>query len=407
VAFVLATSTACLEHIEALTTQVRYDPYRQVFEVEQRLVGVEKRFLGCEALEDCLAAIERAMSLQPNSSVSLALGDRLLQRLLESGAAEVQLGLERHDDSLDAIVRYEAPVGSAAADNTLVRAEWKGGRKRGHYYLVVLAQASMEPPRWYRTRKIARSGPAGVDWVEEWLLPRWVREITTTMTVGEANPLLAEVPGLGEALESHGWLGPLPERQERDNDEPEPDEDEPEPDVASAEDTGIVPGYEEVEDPDGDGQVSLGDAEEPPVEAPARPNRKSQSQSGEVTSVALDPTSPAKTWLYPARISGGSLTPAAAAVALEPLVPAISRCYQSRQREVSNLEGSVFLSALVRADGAVLATSVNGALGDPVLLNCLDRVIDSWTFASWGAGEEVSDVAVPVVFRLEKGGPGR
>jgi hypothetical protein len=395
VAFVLASSTACLEHIEALTTQVRYDPYRQVFEVEQRLVGVEKRFLGCETLDDCLAAIERAMTMQPNSSVSLALGDRLLQRLLESGATEVQVGLERQGDNLDAIIRYEAPVGSAAADNTLVRAEWKGKRKRGHYYLVVLAQASMEPPRWYRTRKIARSGPAGVDWVEEWLLPRWVRKVSTTLTVGEAEPLLAEVPGLGDALEAHGWLGPLPDREE-----PEPDED---PVVTSIEDTGIAP--------EDDGQVSLEEpaeeaTEEPAVE-PTRTSRKVQTQSGEITSVSLDPTSPAKTWLYPARISGGALTPAAAAVALEPLVPAISRCYQSRQREVSNLEGSVFLSALVRADGEVLATSVNGALGDSVLLSCLDRVIDSWTFASWGAGEGVSDVAVPVVFRLEKGGPGR
>ena len=91
----------------------------------------------------------------------------------------------------------------------------------------------------------------------------------------------------------------------------------------------------------------------------------------------------------------------------EPLVPAISRCYQTRQREVPALAGNVFLSALVRADGAVLATSVNGSLGDPVLLRCIDRILADWKFQAWGTGSEVSDVAVPVVFRVENGAPGK
>ncbi|MEQ1507107.1 MAG: hypothetical protein ABMB14_33070, partial [Myxococcota bacterium] len=69
------------------------------------------------------------------------------------------------------------------------------------------------------------------------------------------------------------------------------------------------------------------------------------------------------------------------------------------------LEGSVFLSALVRADGTVVGTSVSGSISDAPFLACLDRATSGWRFAAWGSGDEVSDVAIPVVFRVEEPPP--
>jgi hypothetical protein len=366
VAAILLGCTACLEHLEALRTRVRYDPFAQAFEVERRLVGIEPRFLGCRSADGCVAAIGRVLSDDP-SSMSMSPSDRLLQRLRDGGATDIVVTLEREDERLDAVVEYRARVGTPAADDTLIRAEWSSnGWPFGHYYLVVSAQESMEPPGRHRTRKVPRAGPVGIDWVEEWVLPRGRRSVETTLVVSDpeqSTELFAAMPELVEALEARGWLG-LPIS------------------VADGDLDALPLGWTD------DGIAAERDpADGGPMEG------------------GSDPASPAKTWIYEARVSGGGITPAAAAVAIEPLIPALSRCYQRRQREVPTLEGSVHLSALVKGDGSVVATSVSGAMTDNDLIGCLEAVLARWEFSSWGAPEAVSDVAVPVVFQLDDGPP--
>lgn len=368
VAAILLGCTACLEHLEAVRTVVRYDPYTQIFDVERRLIGVEARFFGCRDAEECVAAVERVLSATPSATLSMSLADRLLQRLRESGATDVEVALERDDERLDAVVRYKAPVGTPAADDTLVRAEWSSnGWPFGHYYLVIAAQESMAPPKRHKTRKVPRSGPAGTDWVEEWVLPRWRRSVDTELVVSDPDdvePLFAVIPELAGALEARGWLdAPVP--------------------IVDAADEEVLP---------------LGWADEPdePDAAAAAP----EAPKGPVEA-GSDPESPARTWVYEARVSGGGVTPALAAAAIEPLIPSVSRCYQRRQAELPALEGSVFLSALVKGDGSVLATSISGGVSDSGLLGCLDAVLARWEFGPWGSADEVSDVAIPVVFRVE------
>lgn len=412
VAATLAVCTACLEHFESLHTTVVYDPYAQAFRVERRLVGIDQRFLGCTEAPECIDAIQRTLSGTPDPLRAAALSDRLLDRLLESGATDVTVTLERVHDRLDAVVTYGAPVGSAAADDTLVRAEWdSGGWPFGHYYLVVTAQDSMDPPGRHRTRKVARAGAAGVDWIEEWIMPRARRAVETVMEVADVQPLFEQVPELGAELEQRGWL-----------DEPRlVSSGEGDGLVASA-DGGMDAGVEAMDlgDPEASprapspspkgsdrrsrAEASDGGPEDGPTTAALETRTKARG-GGDVSSVALDPSSPAKTWVYEARISGGGVTPAAAAMSMEPLVPALSRCYQRRQRDVPELEGSLFLSALVRGDGSVVATSVSGGVTDGPLLACIDRVLGGWVFPQWGTGDAVSDVAIPVVFRVEKGPP--
>ena len=136
--------------------------------------------------------------------------------------------------------------------------------------------------------------------------------------------------------------------------------------------------------------ATVSDAAPAPASAPARAS------------------SPAKAWFYEARISGGGVTVASAAVALEPLEPELTQCYVERQQVVPKLEGSVFLSALVRPDGSVIGTAVNSSIADPPLMSCLERALADLRFAAWGkTGAGVSDVVIPVVLRVEKGSPGR
>jgi hypothetical protein len=355
--------TACLEHVEALRTRVEYDPFAQVYHVRRTLIGVEADFLGCSDAEECVAAIGRTLSLQPADSLSsFALSDRLLDRLMGSGATDVRLTLHREGDRLDVIVDYDAPVGSSAADDTLVHTEWRGGKGRGHYYLVVDAQDNMDPPKLYRSRKVARSSSEGIDWVEQWVLPRWRRSVETLLPVGESTPLFQRFPDLVAALEDKGWL------------------DHPEELGAPTEQGPRV------------AQLLRG-SDEPPAPAPA------------AKPVAAEGT-PAKAWFYDARVSGGGVTVASAAVAIDPLKSGIGDCYADRIRQVPGLEGSVFLSALVRPDGSVIGTAVNSSIPDPPLMSCLEHAIGDLRFAAWGkTGDGVSDVVIPVVLRVEK--PGR
>ncbi len=430
VAALLGGLTACLEHFGELVTRVSYDPVAQTFEVERRLVDVQPGFLGCSDVEGCVEAMDRAMSM---TGTGMALSDRLVQRLVQSGAEGVSIELDQQGQQLDVIVRYRAPVGTGAADDTLVRAEWEGKGDRGDYYLVVQGQDSIAPPRKYASRKIARSGPAGVEWVEEWVLPKKQLDVETRMAVSDGRPMFEAVSGLEAALSQRGWLdgvvaapepapepAPLPMPMPVAAPAPEP---EPEP-VAIARPTPPPPPGPPPHPPPAPAPPPPPAPPTPtpaptptptpapaPTPTPAPAPTPTPTPTPTPAPVAIvrpppDPLSPATTYVYEARVSGG-LSVSAADLATEPLVPRIARCYQDRQATLPELAGSAFLSALVRADGQLVSTSVYGQVQDRELLGCLERVIEDWRFPAWGAGEGVSDVAIPIVFRVEAPPPTR
>ena len=237
------------------------------------------------------------------------------------------------------------------------------------------AQDTIAPPSRYTSRKRARSGPMGLEWVEDWILPRKVRTVQTEMAVGTGGELFRQVPGLKEALEARGLLVGLPI--------PAP--------VPEAADTGSAR-----TDTGLGSSVSMADTGQPPDPGPGAPQRV----AAEAPPTSLDSGSAAKTYVYEAQVTG-SLSPAAVDLATEPLVPRIAGCYRTRQAEIPTLGGNAFLSALVGGDGQLVSTSVYGSVSDPDLMRCLEGVVEAWRFEAWGPSEAVSDVAVPIVFRVE------
>jgi len=409
-------STGCLEHFERLVTTVTYDPFEQSFRVVRRLENVEPAFFGCVDLGDCADAIHRATSLTPAAFPS-ALSDRLVQRLTESGATDIEVQLLQRGEQLDARIAYTAVVGSAAAEDTMVHAEWDGGK--GRYYLVVDADGSIEPlDVKAKVRKQAVSGPGGIDWRESWVLKPKHREVTTRMAVdNEVRPLFTAVPGLDQALSSRGLLdavispvavaaaqpapepAPSPLPAPAPAPAPAPTAQAPSPAVpAPAPTAALTP----TPQPAPAAVVVPAPAPAPapaPVPAAAAPASRSWP--------APDLNSPARTYSYDARVTGGTLTAGAANLSVEPLLPKVRVCYQERQAQVPDLAGSAFLGALVRPDGTILSTSVYGSINDRPFLDCLELAIEGWRFQPWGVGEEPSDVALPLVFRVEELPPAR
>jgi len=405
----LLSQTACLEHFEELVTTVSYDPFAQTFRVQRWFRNVEPAFFGCIELDDCAEAITRATSLQP-APFPEALSDRLVQRLVESGAEDIEVELVQRGAQLDARIAYTAAVGSAAAEDTMVHAEWDG--KRNAYYLVVDADASMELEGVKgRERRVAMSGPGGIDWRTSYVLKPRHKEVTTRMAVDDkVRPLFEAVGGLDGRLADMGLLdtvlsGPIAVASAEPEPEPEP---APEPEVtapapsssppAAATDPAMTAPTPEP-DPDPEPEPVAAPEPSPPSPAPTpEPVAVPRSRSWP----APDPQSPARTYSYDARVTGGGLSVAAANVSVEPLLPRVQVCYQERQAVVPELGGSAFLSALVKADGSILSTSVYGSVDDRALLDCLEQAIEGWSFQAWGAGEGVSDVALPLVFRVEE-----
>ncbi len=421
----LVSQTACLEHFTSLETTVTYDPFEQTFQVTRVLRNVSPGFFGCVDVHDCAEAVGRAVRMEP-AAFPTALSDRLVQRLVESGAQGIEVQLEADGDKLDAVIHYAAPVGSAAAEDTLVHAEWDG--KQG-YYLVVDADASLRPlDVKARVRKTAMSGPEGIDWREAWVLKPKVKTVTTTMDVDTTvRPLLGAMTGLGDALASRGWLdGPIAVSEPAVaavDPEPLPPEPAPQP-VSEPMPTPVEPTPAPAPEP------ALAPAPAPlpvpapapvpvapmPVPAPApeleppsptpSPTPASVAPPAPVGATATrswpapDPASPARTYVYDARVSGGGISVSAANVSAEPLLPRVRVCYQEAVARNPAVAGSAFLSALVKSDGSLVSTSVYGSVGDPALMGCLELAMQGWSFSGWG-GEGVTDVAIPLVFRVE------
>lgn len=199
----------CFEHFERLETHVTYDPGSQRFTIERRVVDVGAALLGCDSPDTCAKAIDRV--LDPTDTLSpsrMALSDKMIRRLRDSGAEGVEVTFEPHGSSLDVVLRYEAPAGSPAADDTQVRAEWHGRRGRGRYRLVVEADDATAPPERFHTRRRARYTSEGLTWVEQWELPFKQLDVVLSTEVGEGGAIFDEVPGLRAAMVERGWLEP-------------------------------------------------------------------------------------------------------------------------------------------------------------------------------------------------------
>ncbi|MEN0063699.1 MAG: hypothetical protein AAGA48_16220 [Myxococcota bacterium] len=207
----LGLTTGCFEHFERLETHVAYQSTTQRFAVERRLVNIGPALLGCDTVDNCVAAFDRV--LDPSQTIRpdrMALSDKMMRRLRDSGAEQIEISFEPTLSSLDVVVRYEATVGTEAADDTGVLAEWSGRRGRGRYRLVVDAEPSMAPPSHATTRRHARKTPDGLVWVDQWVLPARRRSVTVNTPVGEAESLFTQIPGLRGAMVERGWLEALP-----------------------------------------------------------------------------------------------------------------------------------------------------------------------------------------------------
>jgi hypothetical protein len=433
----LTLLTACFEGFASLETTVVLDPVAQVFRVERRVEDVSAAFLGCGDPDGCAEVVARLRAFTPLATGGPA--ERLMQRLIDSGAQDLSMEVTVADGTVDAVVRYVAPLGTAAADDTMVRAEWEGKRDRGDYGLTIEAQPSMSPPEKYRIRRVARSGPAGPEWAEVWVLPPRQLTARTTMSVDPgAADLLAEFPSLAAALGAPSApvpvaAAPAPAPAPVAVVPPAPVAPPPVPAPTPAPAPPPVPAPTPVPAPapvavvapppapapaPRPAPVPLAPAPPTPVPAapaPAAPVAPAPAPVAVAPAAAPapaapasgrtwappDPGSPAKAYLFDLVVNGGALSVAAAVQATEPLHPRIARCYQDRYAQDPSVQGTVFLSAVVRPDGFVSSVSVYGQAPDRTLLTCLEAATDDWSFPAFG-GQAPTEVTLPVVFRVEE-----
>jgi hypothetical protein len=429
--------TACLEGFFRLETTVHYDVKTQRFEVERRILGVERGFFSCTDAADCTRAIERAATLQ-STSMDRSLADRLAQRLMDSGAEDIAIRLERSGDALDVVITYGAPVASKAAVDTWVRPEWTGTGTRGSYALVVEAQDSMGAPP--NNVELRRSPVESGDWKTSWVFPKRVRDVEWGMDVDpEPTPILAAVPGLEKRLAKAGLLdggrsrrpaprpvaaatapapAPAPEPVPAPVAEPAP---APEPDpvasvsfapqaappttvsepVAAVDEpvAAVLEPVAAVPEPD-PAPVPVAAVEEP-VEAPPEPAAPVSDASDEPPPPGSAPDGGVgEVFVYDPRVRGemdGGLASQGARV----IEPGVRACHAERVAAGQPPEGYIFVDATVRSDGWILSYSVYGEVDDPDLLRCVSALTNDWDFPRWSQAEgQVSEVSIPYQFRL-------
>lgn len=340
-------AAGCLEGFGALETTVRYDAFRQVFEVERRLLDVDAHFFGCDALEGCADRVARALALEPVGSPSTP-AEVLLKRLLDSGAQDIAASLVTQGDRVDVLVRYDAPLATPAAEDTMVRAEFHARRRGagGRYYLVVDAGASAEPPdgRW-TLRKSSQAGSSGIDWREQWVMPPRRSEVRLRVEVSPVEQSLLADHGIRDALVEAGLV------------------------VAELPAATVPPPSAEVE--------SL------PVATvrPGRPSRKA-------------PPAAPPVFLHAPRVRG-AMDDSVLAASLAALQPALEACVLARRADRPDLFGFLFLFARVDAGGTMASRSVYGTVADPALFACAEDAFREWA----PPPGEAYEVELPVTVR--------
>ena len=103
-------------------TTVEWYPSEGRFHVERRLVGVSKDFLRCDTTASCTATITSL--LNGNEAPVSSPASQLRDRLLSSGATDVEVTLESEGNRLTIHVAYNALLGTKAADETDIFVEW-------------------------------------------------------------------------------------------------------------------------------------------------------------------------------------------------------------------------------------------------------------------------------------------
>ncbi len=311
----LFLGSGCLDGFRTLVTVVTYDPFGQSFWVERRLQDVTPAFFGCDqAPEACVAAVQRVLDLSP-PELAVSPADTLVLRLLDSGPVDPVVALERVGDRVDIVVRYGAPLGGRAAEDTLVRAEFDASHKgRGVYRLVVDSAASVLPPEGrHRIRRVAQAGTDGLEWHVWWELPGSTRDVTTTLPVSDQG-------------------------------------------------TGLLVAWPELRN-----RLPWSDGAQPGPRPAAAVAESPQSHAPGLRVVAHDP-----------RINGAADS-ARLAESASALLPAIETCWEGQAALQPGLEGYAFLFARVDSHGHVASTSVYGTLAAPSLYACLERAFHAWT----------------------------
>ncbi|MCB9676158.1 MAG: hypothetical protein H6737_13640 [Alphaproteobacteria bacterium] len=418
-----------------------YDVKAQRFAVERRVEGVTAGFFGCSDTDSCAEAIQRAATLA-SGPADRSMADRLAQRLVDSGAEQVDIRLERDGDGLNVLVTYAAPVGSKAAVDTYVHPEWTGTGDRGAYSLVVDAQDSMgAPPDDVELRR--EPVDANGTWKTSWVYSKKVRDVVWGMSVDpEPDPIFAKMPELAKRLKKAGLLDakpkgdevarvepmpvdavppaetrrPKPEPAAKPQPAPKPEpvakaEPAPKPEpIAKAAKPEPVPKAEPAPKPEPVPKAEPAPKPEPvPKEKPtkARPEpepvakaRPEPDPSDEAPPPAMD----GQLFTYDPRIEG-AMSPDVAAAAAKALEPGVRECHRQRMASGAVPEGYLFADALVRSDGWLLSYSVYGEVDDPDLLACVNALMDTWEMAPWAGPEgAVSTVSVPYQFRRGSAG---
>lgn len=416
-----------------------YDPSAQMFQVERVLKNVDPSFFQCFDLATCEGAIRRAMRLEPAQPPDAALSDRLLQRLIDGGAENLQMELRPRGESLDVVVRYAAAAGTQAARETLVQPEWGGKPGKEKYYLVIESQPSLTPPKKYEVRKLA-SGPEG--WREYWVLPAKVRDVELDLAVTSSPKPLLAIAGLAAALGLDGDAvavadavapsdpvvapppaapvpAPVPEPAPEPAPAPAPAampapaaapvpaptptpprEPEPPPTPIPAPVPAPAPAPEPAAPAPAPAPEPVAPAPLPAPEPATRAPAPPPANPAPGVWPAPDPSSTARVYAYDLQLTG-SMPRATAIGASAHLLPRVEHCWQTHAPADDTGQHAAFLGAVARGDGFVASISVSGDLAAPGLRDCLNRAVADWTFPAWGPADASGDLVLPFVLRVE------
>lgn len=203
--------TACQPYGRILAW-VTFDPDTERFAVHARVEHVSQHFLDCKVAEVCADHLARFLQGEGVSEATEAVWD-----LAAQGAEQLQVGVEAQGDALHVLIWYQTWPGTEAARRTGVGLERSGKPGKSRSYLVVehddRRHVVSPEPREERVRYVPDTSesaePGAIRAEQTWLLPpKTVQVLVEEAPAGVAIPpaILAEVPGLREALVARGML---------------------------------------------------------------------------------------------------------------------------------------------------------------------------------------------------------